>query len=206
MTLKHLSPLPRMMVFLAASTGLRFSELRGLQWQDLDFEKGVLHLRRGVVKKHITELKTAASRKPVPLHPDVLSSLKIFRSLSGYRKPENWIFASTKAKGRVPVWPSGLMQDHVLPAIKAAQIEKHVSWHTFRHSYATLLKANGEDAKVVQDSLRHASFQITMDTYTQAVPEAVRSAHVRVVEQIAGVGMVNGPELDPDRSTQLVSC
>ena len=102
--------------------------------------------------------------------------------------------------GRVPVWPSCIMTDHMIPAAKEAQIEKHVSWHTFRHSYATLLKANGEDVKVVQDSLRHANFHITMDTYTQTVPDAVRSAHARVVEQLSG------PGLDPDHSAQFVSC
>src|ERR1035438_4935181 len=102
------------------------------------------------------------------------------------------------------------MSDHILPAVKAAKIEKHVSWHVFRHSYASLLKANGEDVKVVQESLRHATFQITMDTYTQAIPQAVRSAHGRIVEQLGTRLNVEeeaarppiGPELDP-RSVEV---
>jgi integrase len=207
--MKHLSPFNRVLVLLAASTGLRFSELRGLQWQDVDFDAGVLNLKRGVVKNHITELKTKASRKPVPIHPALVEALRSFRSGTAYRKPADWIFASVKMKGRVPVWPSSLMEDHVLPAVTAAGIKKHVSWHVFRHSYASLLKANGEDVKVVQESLRHATFQITMDTYTQAIPMAIRSAHGRVVEQLAAnleddVTPKVGPGMDP-RSIEVAA-
>jgi integrase len=208
--IKRLSPLHRTMVFLAAATGLRFSELRGLQWQDVDFSSGVLNLNRGVVKNHVTELKTKASRKPVPLHPALVEALRSFRAETAYRQPSDWVFASVKAKGEVPVWPSSLMADHILPAVKAAEINKHVSWHVFRHSYATLLKANGEDVKVVQESLRHATFQITMDTYTQAVPQAVRNAHSRVVEQLAVPETEDkesiGPTMDPCCREQAVSC
>ena len=204
--LKLLSARDRCLVFLAAATGLRFSELRGLQWQDVDFKSGVLYLRRGVVKNHVTELKTKASRKPVPLDSALVEILASNRVLSPYNQPSDWVFASVKAKGRVPIWPSALMSDHVLPAVRAAEIQKHVSWHTFRHSYATLLKGNGEDVKVVQESLRHATFQITMNTYTQAIPQAVRSAHSKVVGQIeAGSFLTTGPGLDPGSIGQAVS-
>jgi integrase len=212
--IKRLSPFHCTLVFLAASTGLRFSELRGLQWQDVDFSMGVLNLRRGVVKNHVTDMKNRASRKPVPLHPALVEALLSLRAASAYTQSQDWIFASVKAQGKVPVWPSSLMSDHILPAVKAAKIEKHVSWHVFRHSYATLLKANGEDVKVVQESLRHATFQITMDTYTQAIPQAVRSAHNKIVEQIGtpidsgvdAMGPILGPELDPRPVELSVSC
>jgi integrase len=180
-----LGPLQRCMVFLAASTGLRFSELRGLQWQDVDAVAGVLHLRRGVVERHITALKTKASRKPVPLDPALVNALLTFQQQTPYNQPEDWVFASVKMSGRVPVWPSCLMADHIQPAAKDAGIIKHISWHTFRHSYATLLKANGEDIKTVQESLRHANSAITLDTYTQAIPSAVRNAHSKIVEELA---------------------
>jgi integrase len=55
---------------------------------------------------------------------------------------------------------------------------------TFRHSYATQLKANGEDVKVVQESLRHANSRITLDTYIQALTPAKRQAQAKVVNMI----------------------
>jgi integrase len=182
-----LPPMQKCLTFLAAATGLRFSELRGLQWQDMDGNTGVLNLRRGVVKSHITELKTKASRKPVPLDPAVVDALNAYRRLSPYNQPEDWIFASIKMKGSVPVWPSCLMADYIHPAAKAAGVTKHISWHTFRHSYATMLKGNGEDIKTVQESLRHANCSITLDTYTQAIPAAVRNAHSKIVEELARI-------------------
>jgi integrase len=60
----------------------------------------------------------------------------------------------------------------------------NISWPTFRHTYSSLLHANGEDPKVVQELLRHASIKVTMDTYTQAVTSAKRKAQSRVVEMI----------------------
>lgn len=175
----------------------------------VDYAAGVLNLRRGVVRKHVTEMKNRASRKPVPLHPGVVEALFSLRKASAYNQPSDWVFASVKAKGVVPVWPSALMSDYILPAVKAAKIEKHVSWHVFRGSYATLLKANGEDVKTVQDSLRHATFQVTMDSYAQSIPQAARAAHGRVVEQISASGNdVESirPTLDPRFAEPSVSC
>jgi integrase len=205
--MQHLSPLHRAMVFIAAATGLRFSEIRGLQWQDVNFDLGTLHLKRGVVRNHVTGLKSRASRKPVPLHPALVEELRQVRFRTVYNQPTDWVFASVKAKGKVPIWPSSLMEDHILPAVKAANVTKHVSWHVFRHSFASLLKANGEDVKVVQELLRHSTFQISMDTYAQAVPQALRAAHLRVAEQLvlpeySTTPKPFGPVLDPS-STEL---
>lgn len=186
--LKGLSFVHQTMVFLAASTGLRVSEIRGLQWQDLDAPEGVLNLRRGVVKNNVTELKTKASRRPVPIHAGLVEALQLVRQSSIYDRPGDWIFASPQSKGKAPLWPCGVMDRHIRPAVKAAGINKNVSWHTFRHSYATLLKGNGEDVKTVQESLRHATFQVTMDVYTQAIPAVLRSAQAKVVAQITDGG------------------
>jgi integrase len=49
------------------------------------------------------------------------------------------------------------MRRYVWPAAKRAKITKRIGWHTFRHTYSTLLRANGEDVKVVQELLRHAN-------------------------------------------------
>ena len=41
----------------------------------------------------------------------------------------------------------------------------NISWHTFRHTYSSLLRDNGEDPKVVQELLRHSSIKVTMDLH-----------------------------------------
>ena len=197
---RRLSSFDRTLVFLAAATGLRFSELRGLQWQDVDFDGGVLNLRRGVVKKRETIFKSRASRKPAPLDLVLVEALRIHRNTSAYNQPSDWIFASVRAKGKVPVWPSSLLEKHIPPAVKATTIKKQISWHVCRrHSYASLLKGNAENIKVVQEAIRHANFQITANIDVQAIPQAVRTAHSRVVKHLAASTAEANPDpLGPD--------
>jgi integrase len=70
------------------------------------------------------------------------------------------------------------------PDAVRAKIGKHIGWHTFRHSYTSLLKSNGEDVKVVQELLRHANSRITMDIYAQALTPAKRQAQDKVVQMV----------------------
>jgi len=77
-----------------------------------------------------------------------------------------------------------VLQKQVRPAARRAGISKRIGWHTFRHSFATLLKANGEDVKTVQESLRHANSRITLDVYTQGLTPAKREAQGRVVKSL----------------------
>ncbi|MGD0546903.1 MAG: tyrosine-type recombinase/integrase [Terracidiphilus sp.] len=75
---------------------------------------------------------------------------------------------------------------HLKPALAAIGITEPVSWHMLRHTFGTLMKANGEDVKTIQELLRHANFKVTMDVYMQAVTEVKRTAQSRVVRQIMG--------------------
>ena len=70
----------------------------------------------------------------------------------------------------------------VQPAAKKAGITKWVGFHTFLHTYSTLLKANNEDVKVVQELMRHANITTTMNIYTKALTPAKREAQSRVVD------------------------
>jgi len=56
-----------------------------------------------------------------------------------------------------------------------------LGWHTFRHTYSTLLRATGADIKVMQELLRHASARLTLDTYTQAITDKKRRTQTKVV-------------------------
>lgn len=72
----------------------------------------------------------------------------------------------------------------VRPAAAKLGITKRIGWHTFRHTYASLLKSSGADVKVVQDSLRHANSRITMEMYAQALTQDKRTAQTKVVQMM----------------------
>jgi integrase len=172
------------MVFVAAGTGLRRGELIGLKWGDVDFEAALIHPRRSVVHQHIGNLKTAASAKPVALDGYLAAALANLKTKSQFNHVEDWVFASPASAGKNPYWPDMVLRWKIRPAALALGIVKRLGWHSFRHTYATLLKASGADIKVVQESLRHANARITMDLYTQALTPDKRLAQSKVIEMM----------------------
>ena len=64
------------------------------------------------------------------------------------------------------------------------KVTKRIGWHTLRHTYATLLKANETDVRVVQELLRHANSKTTLDLYAQALTPAKREAQGKVIQMM----------------------
>lgn len=69
-----------------------------------------------------------------------------------YRRLEDWAFASPKMHGKQPYWPETLLKCYVRPAAKRLGITKQIGWHSFRRTFATLLKGSGEDVKRFKNS------------------------------------------------------
>jgi integrase len=176
-------PAHRTLVLIAAVTALRRSEIRGLQWRDVDFETHWLSLKRGVVRNHRTKLKTEASRKGLPIPAELTKILLELRDRSLYGTPEDWIFASPSVDGLQPLWLDNILNRYVRPAARAAGITtKRVGWHTFRRSLASLLAAKGEPVHVVKELLRHAQTATTQDLYQQADTASKRVAQAHTAD------------------------
>ena len=174
----------RTLVLLDAATGLRASELLALRWEDVDFKTLEVRVTRSIWHQVVGECKTEASAKPVPLDSYMAEDLLRWRRMTPYPMPGDWVFASPAMKGKQPYWPDNLMRRYIRPAARLAGIHKQIGWHTFRHTFGTLLKANGEDVKTVQELLRHANSRITLEVYTQAVTKTKREAQSRVVQMM----------------------
>lgn len=170
----------RVMVLLDAITGFRRSELMALKWLDVDFEQLEISLTRSIYRQVVGRCKTEISRKPVPLDPWIAEELLTWKRATPYNQPEDWVFASTRMKGKQPYSPDSLLKRQIRPAVARAKITKHVGWHTFRRTFSTLLKANGEDIKTMQELLRHATVKMTLEVYAQAVTPAKRQAQWKV--------------------------
>ena len=94
------------------------------------------------------------------------------------------------------------MKRHIQPVAKAIGIHKKIGWHTFRLSFGTLLKANGEKVKTVQELLRHVNSRITLDVYTGSELEQACSPEqgckndgVKRVRSSALIGPLSDPDL-----------
>ena len=103
---RHRSHLPyHVFVYLLFWTGLRPSEAAGLQWQDLDLERGRLHVRRS---RHLWEYgapKTDGARRTVELFPEAVRLLKLIQPLRV--TPEMPVFINTLGQ---PIEPNSLLQ------------------------------------------------------------------------------------------------
>jgi integrase len=171
----------RTAVLLAATTGLRVSELLALKWSDIDFAKGEIRPRRAIVDQVVGNLKTEASGKAVPLDSALANVLLDWRGRCPYNQDADFLFGSPDMDGQQPYWPDSLLRKVIRPAAVRAGITKHIGWHSFRRTLATLLQANGVSVKATQDMLRHASSRLTMDLYAQSIPADRRAAQSGVI-------------------------
>src|SRR6266853_2095828 len=181
----------RTLVLLAASTGLRQSEIFGLKWGDIDFERGTMSVIRSIVYGVVGPCKTESSQKPVPMHSTLADALTQWRKRCTYIRPEDWVFASKHYRGRRPYWGQAILRKYIRPAAQRVGIQKRFGWHTFRHTYSTLLRRVGTEFKVMQELLRHSSFRSTLGVYTQAVSLAKHAA------QAAMLALVFASETSP---------
>jgi len=150
----------RILVFTAARTGLRFSELSALEWQDVDFGRRTVTIRRANVGGHIGTPKNGRIRY-VPLTNDVIEKLKTLNRDSD-------IIFHRNGK-RLIYWPSLCFLQR---ACKRANIVP-IGWHTLRHTFASQLACKGASMQAIKDLLGHSTLTMTL-RYAHLAPETLR--------------------------------
>ncbi len=139
--LKH-----RILLSLIYSAGLRSREVANLKLSDIDYERKTIHIRQSKYKKD----------RIVPLSDYMAKGLKKYLSVE---HPHIWVFNGKTPDGRFSVeGMSWVMQE----AMKKAHIEKQVSLHSLRHSYATHLLEEGVDIVTIKKLLGHAHITTTI--------------------------------------------
>jgi integrase len=163
----------RALLLLAAFTGLRASELRGLRWSDIDLKKGEVHVRQRADRyREIGDPKSEGSRRSVPLDLSTVGdALKQWKLKCG-NFDSDLVFP---ADGGKPMHPKALLAALRL-VIRAADIRNKYGLHAFRHFFASWCinpKADGGrelPPKSVQALLGHASITLTIDVYGHLFP------------------------------------
>jgi integrase len=103
----------RILTLLIAVTGLRISECLGLQWADVDYESKQIFVRRAWTGGRIGQPKSAASKAPVPLGPVLAGFMREWQQQTPYGQPTDWVFASTRLKGKQPRVANMLVEDYL---------------------------------------------------------------------------------------------
>ena len=138
--LESLALREKTLVLLAASTGLRQSELFALKWGDIDFAHGTMNVTRAIAYGVVGKCKTEASQKPVPVHPilaDPLTHLETNLLLRQARGLGFRLLPTSRAKA--PMGPSNTAEARETSRRKDRHPEEnrmaHVPPHLF-HSFA----------------------------------------------------------------------
>ena len=179
----------RTLTLLASATGLRISECLGLQWQDVNFEQSQIHVRRTWTCGAVGAPKSAASQAPVPLHFLLAEFLSNWKRQTPYSDPTDWVFASSRCKGKRPRVANMLVECHLRPAAVAAGVLKEgvamrFGFHNLRHSLASFLIRTNTDPKTVQALLRHSDVKTTLQLYAHSISEDRMAAQGQMLHAI----------------------
>lgn len=193
--LSAMSGISRLMATLIYGGGLRVTECCELRIKDLDFDQGLVLVRRGKGDIDRSTLLAEVGRDELRTHlrnAEALHHADRKAGLAGVWMPDAldrkypnagrelawfWVFPSRtlSTDPRAGIVRRHHMSDSVVQkAVKAAarkaRIHKPISVHTLRHSFATHLLLNGVDIRQIQEYLGHASVETTM-IYTHVVKE-----------------------------------
>lgn len=180
----------RVMLAIAAMTGLRIGEILALRASDFDLDRRLLTVHRSVWRGKLGTPKTSSSHAVLPL-PDALAG--IVREHIATLKSE-WLFLNTRG--------SFLTSENVVRQVLVPILNKlglpRCGFHAFRHTHATLLLYNGATPQEAQAQLRHADPRITIGVYSHVQAESRRE----VVEKVASILDLNGP--NPQTISQVI--
>ena len=178
---------------VACMTGLRRSELAGLQWGDLDLDSGALSVKRARTQVDgvpiVKSPKTATSRRIVDLDAESVAELKRWKVVQVAERLRagtawesgDWCF--TNEIGR-PWRPDTLTCTFKRRSKAVGLPPTNISG--LRHAHSTALLRAGAHPKVVQERLGHSSIKVTMDIYSSVLPGMQREAVDRLAAMMGG--------------------
>ena len=180
------------MIFVAAYTGLRVSELIGLRWRNVHQDSITIDER--YCRGEWGAPKSEASNATIPVNRAVIERIQRLKTITvevragrGMRRypavkasgPDDLVFQSV-TKG-APMRDNNILVRHIKPAARSIGVP-WINWQVLRRSFAMRLKKFGADVKDAQALMRHSKASTTMDVYMQFDSESQR----RVVD-----GLVN---------------
>jgi integrase len=165
---------------LALATGARRGELLALKWQDVDFARSTLAIRRSLesTQRYGVREKSTKSGKArvVDLPASALELLRRHRLARALDRIEpGYIFPDSDGGP----WDPNKVSEHFRHFRYLAKL-KGVSFHSLRHTAATQMLELGVSPKVVQERLGHGSISITMDLYSHSTPSLQADAAKRL--------------------------
>ena len=179
----------RVLFTLALFTGMRRGELLGLEWPDVDFDAGIISIRRTSqyggkgLGTYTDDTKTEQSKRSIRITPAVLALLKEYKAEQAARRlrlgdmwDPDWtkhprLFTNQDGRPMSPSTPLNRLK-RLLDRLGLRQ----VSLHSLRHTSATLLIQQGVNVRTVSSRLGHSQTSTTMNIYAHQLQSADAAA------------------------------
>jgi len=165
----------RIVVRIAAATGMRAGEVFGLRWGDVDLKARMIHVCRQFTAGEFVEFtKTEAGARSIGIDAKLAAELAEWKlAQKGEHRTAGALVVATSAGG--PIDSSNFLNRYFRPALKAAGLPR-VVFHSLRHTAATILASSNIPPGTVHRILGHASFATTMQLYGGLTQEALERA------------------------------
>ena len=169
--------------WLLFMTGMRIGEAAALQWEDIDFDTGLLTINKTLYYKTMDEYKfvepkTQASNRVIVIDTDTIRELKEWKEVQQ---------KVLKDCGFVMSYSGVPTSKHTLPRAlnKLAELAgvHRIKIHALRHSHASLLISMGENPLIIKDRLGHEKIQTTLGTYGHLYP----NSNFEVAKKLSGM-------------------
>ena len=151
--------------WLLFMTGMRIGEAAALQWNDIDFETGLLTINKTLYYKtmdayEFVEPKTQASNRIIVVDTDTIRELKEWKEIQQKVINDcNFIMSYSGVPTSKHTLPRALKKLAELAGVHRIKI------HALRHSHASLLISMGENPLIIKDRLGHEKIQTTFNAY-----------------------------------------
>lgn len=166
------------LLVVSAMCGLRASEARGLTWDNVNFDAGVIEVRQRMDRYCVKgEPKSDAGHRDIPMGPFVINTLKRWKETCP-KGEEGLVFpgprggirnhANTLNRDFYPLFET-LAKKHEEDPLKSPKVERF-RWHDLRHFAVSLWIEQGFNIKAIQGFAGHSSIQMTMDRYGHMLP------------------------------------
>ena len=169
--------------WLLFTTGLRIGEAAALQWEDIDFESGIISVTKTLYYKSMNEYtfvdpKTSASIRTVVIDKDTIRELKDWMEVQKkVLKDCNFVLSYSGIPTSKHTLPRALEKLAGLAGVHRIKI------HALRHSHVALLISMGVNPLIVKDRLGHEKIQTNLGTYGHLYP----NSNFEVAKMLGGI-------------------
>jgi integrase len=207
LTTEQMEPRARAAVYFGTLCGMRMGEIRGLQWEDIDFENGTIDVRHNIPSKTKTIVQPKwNSRRTIPLPTVLAETLRIVQGMP--QAASGFVIYNIRSKEH-PVTEKYLRKAFREALVdigitKETQAEKNIVFHSSRHTFVSISRASGMSTFIVQSLVGHKDAATTEEySHPEVIDykQAKRSMN-RIVDRLIHTSEDNQPAMRIEAKNQ----